>query len=385
MLLIKIKFVKMNLKQIVISILASIVYVVSNANILEAEKKNKAYPTPEEVLAIAEKVFQWQQNHPTNKNQIAWEYGAYWSGVSDIYHVDNQIKYLEAMMACGNKYDWKLRPRPYDANVYAVGHMYIDMYKITKSPELIDNLAYNLRSNTMRYPNKPDVTFKGNKYWWSWWSWCDSLFMAPPTFAKYAEATNNPKYLKLMDKLWKITHDYLYDSEEHLYFRDDRFFTKKSPKGKKVFWSRGNGWVVGGLSKVLQSMPKDYENRKFYENLFVEMNSKLKEIQQKKGYWSTSLLDETEYPGVETSGTAFFCYSLAYGVNSGLLPRKEYEGTIMKAWELLVNSVQKNGKFGYVQQVGDAPGNTKLEDSEAYGAGAFLSAASEVYKLVGGK
>jgi len=32
--------------------------------------------------------------------------------------------------------------------------------------------------------------------------------------------------------------------------------------------------------------------------------------------------------------------------------------------------------------VGDAPGNTKAEDSEAYGTGAFLSAASEVYKLV---
>ncbi|MCX6877483.1 MAG: glycoside hydrolase family 88 protein [Verrucomicrobia bacterium] len=39
------------------------------------------------------------------------------------------------------------------------------------------------------------------QYWWSWWSWCDALYMAPPTFAKYAEATGQPRYLDKMDVL----------------------------------------------------------------------------------------------------------------------------------------------------------------------------------------
>lgn len=339
-------------------------------------------PKKDDVLAIAEKVFDWQENNPTGTDLWQWHYGTYYSGLVDLYKIDPKIKYLEAMVNMGNKYDWKLRPRPYDANVYAIGHMYIDLYEILKNPKLIENTVYNLDANFDRSPRKPDVTFEGNIYWWSWWSWCDALFMAPPTFAKYSAVSGDMKYLKEMDKLWTVTHNYLYDEKEQLYFRDDRFFNQKSTSGAKIFWSRGNGWVVGGLAKVLQAMPKDYENRKFYENLFIEMTSKLKEIQLEEGYWPSSLLDKNHYGGIETSGTAFFCYAFAYGVNAGLLKKEDYLKSILKAWDVLVKSVHPNGKFGYVQQVGDSPKDVSFEDSEAYGAGAFMLAASEVYKLL---
>jgi rhamnogalacturonyl hydrolase YesR len=339
-------------------------------------------PKKSEVLEIAEKVFEWQENNPTGVKLWKWHYGAYYSGLADLYMVDPQIQYLEAMVDMGNAYEWKFRPRAYDANVYAIGHMYLDMYSILKDPKLIENLVYNLDFNFDRTPRTPDVSFDGNRYWWSWWSWCDALFMAPPTFAKYAKISGDEKYLKKMDELWTISHNYLYDKEEQLYFRDDRFFTQKSPNGKKIFWSRGNGWVHAGLVKVLQAMPEDYVNREFYVDLYIDMAKKLKSLQLKEGYWPSSLLDPSHYGGIETSGTAFFCYSLAYGINSGLLKKEEYYDTVMKAWDILVKSVHPSGKLGYVQQVGDSPKDVSFNDSEAYGAGAFMSAASEVYKLL---
>ena len=360
------------MKKLIFLLLILIGFIYSNASSISRES----------ILKAAERVFDWQQQHPTGVDLWRWEYGAYYSGLMDLYKVDPKVKYLKAMTDMGNQYKWSVRPRPYDANVLAISHMYLDLYSILHDPKIIDKTVYCLDANFDRSPREPDVTFEGNRYWWSWWSWCDALFMAPPTFAKYAAISNQIKYLNKMDELWAITYNYLYDKEEHLYFRDDRYFKQKSPAGKKIFWSRGNGWVMGGLAKVLQSMPEDYKNRPFYENLFKEMSEKIKDIQLKEGYWSSSLLDKTHYGGIETSGTAFFCYALAYGINSGLLEKNVYQKTVINAWNVLLQSIHPDGKLGYVQRVGDSPDSVSYDDSEAYGSGAFLMAASEVYKLL---
>lgn len=323
----------------------------------------------------------WEHEHKYGKYLLDWEYGAFYSGLMDWYKVDSRKQYMTSMIDMGTKYKWNIRPRLWDANVLCIGHLYLDLYKMKKDPKMIEMIGLGLNAYFDRHPTKPDVTFKANKYWWSWWSWCDALYMAPPTFAKYAEATREPRYLDKMDELFTITYTYLYDKDEKLFFRDDRFFDQRSPAGKKIFWSRGNGWVIAGLVKVLQSMPKDYPRVVFYENLFKEMSSRLKEIQQPEGYWSSSLLDASQFGGIETSGTGFICYALAYGINNGYLNRNEYLPTVEKAWTVLVKSVHTDGKLGYVQRVGDAPDAVSFENTAAYGVGAFLSAASEVYKL----
>ena len=346
------------------------------------------------VLTVAEKSADWQlsqlptrdwwtwpADHPYGQYLLDWEYAAFYSGLMDLYHEDPQGKYLSAMIDMGEKYRWTLRPRLWDANVLGIGQMYVDLYRIKKDPKMIEMTGYCLNAHFDRDPGVPDVTFNGNKYWWSWWSWCDALYMAPPTFAKYAEATGQPRYLEKMDGLYAITYNYLYDKGEKLFFRDDRFFTRRSPAGKKIFWSRGNGWVIAGLAKVMQAMPKNFHHRAFYETLFKEMSSRFKEIQQPEGHWTPSLLDSTQFGGIETSGTGFICYALAYGINNGYLNRDEYLPVVEKAWLVLAQSVHPDGKLGFVQRVGDSPAAVSSDDSAPYGVGAFLSAASEVAKL----
>lgn len=323
----------------------------------------------------------WPSPHQYGQYLLDWEYGAFYSGLMDWHRVSPQNQYLDAMMDIGKKYEWTVRPRLWDANILCIGHLYVDLYKMKKNPDMIKDVGFALNAYLDRDPRTPDITFAGNKYWWSWWSWCDALYMAPPTFAKYAEATREIRYLDKMHELYKITYDYLYDKDERLFFRDDRFFNQRSPSGKKIFWARGNGWVIAGLVKILQSMPKDYPHRPFYENLFKEMCSRMKEIQQPEGHWSSSLLDATHYGGVETSGTGFICYALAYGINNGYLNGEEYLPSVEKAWSVLVKSVHPDGKLGYVQRVGDAPDAVSYDHTASYGVGAFLSAASEVYRL----
>ena len=91
-------------------------------------------------------------------------------------------------------------------------------------------------------------------------------------------------------------------------------------------------------------------------------------------------------PGPETSGTAFFTYGILWGVNNGLLDKKEYKPIIDKAWTYLSTvALQEDGKVGYVQPIGEKaiPGQVVDANSQAdFGVGAFLLAACEMAKYV---
>ena len=55
------------------------------------------------------------------------------------------------------------------------------------------------------------------------------------------------------------------------------------------------------------------------------MAKKLLDIQTPNGHWAMSLLGQDFYPTPETSGSSFFIFGLAYGINKGILDYKTYE------------------------------------------------------------
>src|SRR5262249_13923388 len=142
------------------------------------------------------------------------------------------------------------------------------------------------------------------------WAWCDALFMGPPAWVRLYAATNDKRYLDFMDREFQATSDFLYDKSEHLYYRDSTYFEKREGNGKKVFWSRGNGWVFAGLARVLPVLPSDRPSRKFYEQQFREMAEKIVTLQRSDGLWHSSLLDPDSYPLKETSGSGFYTFGL---------------------------------------------------------------------------
>jgi len=107
-------------------------------------------------------------------------------------------------------------------------------------------------------------------------------------------------------------------------------------------------------------------------------------LQGADGYWRASLLAPESWPGPETSGTAFFTYALAWGVNAGILDRGEYAPVVRRGWSALVRAVGPDGRLGYVQGPAEGPGPAGPDETEIYGTGAFLLAGSEVYRLATG-
>jgi rhamnogalacturonyl hydrolase YesR len=195
-------------------------------------------------------------------------------------------------------------------------------------------------------------------------------------------ATGDERYLSFAITNWWSTTASLYDKNEHLFFRDGAYFNKREANGKKVFWSRGNGWVMGGLVRLLQCLPMNHPDRPRFEQLFKEMAGKILACQQPDGLWHASLLDPTSFPLKETSGSGLYTYALAWGVNQGLLNKDEFESSVRKAWLALVDCVDADGKLTHVQPIGADPKNFSQDSTEVYGVGAFLLAGSELYRLM---
>ena len=316
----------------------------------------------------------WQLNNPRHE-LTDWTNGAFYAGISAAYKTTHDERLKQAMLDMGEKNQWKLGPDIKFADDQAIAQTYVDLYRITKDRKMIEPFIKRLDEFKVT-PYKTDL-----KKCITWW-WCDALFMAPPAYVKLGVALNDQSYLTLTDSLFKETYDLLYSKEDHLFYRDNGYFSKKEKNNQKIFWSRGNGWVMGGLALILTELPANYKTRPFYEKLFKEMARKIADIQQTDGLWRASLLDPESYPGGEASGSGFYTYALAWGINNGLLDRKEYLPVVKKAWLGMCTLVQPDGRVGWVQQIGADPQlNFSPTVTEVYGTGAFLLAGSEVLKL----
>jgi rhamnogalacturonyl hydrolase YesR len=328
-------------------------------------------PTHAAVRAAMRKVADWQLERARPYFNNDWTFAALYDGFMAASATLGDPKYEQAMAEMGKKLEWQLGKRPEHADDVAVGQTYLELYLRHRDPQILPPLSerFAYQMNLKNDDAKP--------IWW----WCDALFMAPPTLARFYKVTGKREYLDYMDREWWITSKLLYDPQEHLYFRDAGYFDKHEANGRKLFWSRGNGWVMGGIARVLDYMPKNYPTRSRYIGQFREMAAAVIKLQGEDGLWRSGLLDAQAYPLPEVSGSAFLTYALAWGVNQGILDRKTYTPVVKKAWAGLLTRVYSDGRLGCIQPVGAAPGKFKATSSYVYGVGAFLLAGSQMDQL----
>ena len=314
-------------------------------------------------------------------NSKSWEIGAFYVGLLALSEVSADTKYIDALKMVGEASKWKLGDRIYHADDHCVGQMYLDLYEKYNDLEMLANVEMQF-DWIIKNPHFQTLDYSEGK---NRWSWCDALFMSPPVWVKLSNITGDKKYLDYMNEQFWKTYEHLYDKEEHLFYRDDRYYGKKEPNGEKIFWSRGNGWVIAGLTTILNELPNDHSFKQSYEKLFEEMAEKVFEIQPDDGLYRSSLLDIINYPAQESSSTAFFTYAITWGINNGYLEKEKYLPFVLKSWNVLMKCVGENGKLGFVQLPGSEPGEVNKDWNAAYGTGAFLLAGSEIIKMIKGK
>ncbi len=334
------------------------------------------------VVAAMERVADWQLAHPADVPATDWVQAAGDDGIMALAGVAESPRYAAALTAMAEANRWQLGPRTYMADDLSIGQTYADLYRLQPDPARIAPLLHRL-DLIMAHPRDGSLEFdrERNPGRLDRWSWCDALFMAPPAWARAAAITGRRQYLDYMIPRWWATSDFLCDRTEGLFFRDSTYFNRREPNGRKVFWSRGNGWVLAGLVRVLQELPAGLPARCRFVSQYRELARRVLSLQPADGMWRSSLLDPADYPVPEASGTGLFCYAFAWGVNQGILDPERFGPAAERAWRGLVGCVEPDGKLTHVQPVGAQPRRFDPESTEPYGVGAFLLAGSEIFRL----
>jgi rhamnogalacturonyl hydrolase YesR len=330
-----------------------------------------------------------------------WSWATFEQGVQALYDQTGDSKYLKQELAWGKSLSWRLTHSQSDPDSLKAVQTYYDINKINSMASLTaanERMATDLASLPV-----------------SQYDWGDALFMGLPNWTRYADTTGNSAYLNKMDALYAWTRDdggrssrcaakpapsaALFDAAEGLWYRDCRFVGVKDAHGKKVFWARGNGWVIAAMAQVIQTLPAGSSHTAKYLSMFKTMAAKLITLQGSDGMWRSSLEDPSLHATPETSGSALITYALAYGVRAGILSTATYLPHVVKAWNGLTSiSLQPSGFLTDCQAVGSAPGpsytaknpqtaptttsaGTINTDEPPFCAGVFVLAGSAVSAL----
>ncbi len=321
----------------------------------------------------------------TNKTRPSniWTRAVYYEGLMDLYKVDPQQRYIDYAVAWGESHKWGLRSGllTHNADDQCCGQTYIDLYMMDKKPERIRDIKANMDSLV----KNPNCTY---------WTWIDALQMGMPVFAKLGVLYKDNAYFEKMYQMYNHSKTIeggkgLFNPEDGLWWRDKDFVPPyKEPNGQDCYWSRGNGWIVAALVRVLEIMPKNAPHRDEYLQMYKTMMKALLPLQREDGFWNVSLHDPSNYGGKEATGTSLFAYGMAWGINHGYLNTKQYKPALVKAWNALATeSVQPTGFLGWVQGTGKEPKDgqplaiDKIPDFEDYGLGCFLLAGSEIVRM----
>ena len=316
-----------------------------------------------------------------SKIDNSWIEGAYFTGVMGMLSMTHDKQYLDTSVAWGKYHQWMAWNKSATTTT-GDDQCCFQTYCETFLQDTTPSNSYMFQPALSNVTHMFDAAPLANRQW----GWCDLLFMAPPGIARLAQVSKTPRLIDSMNVYWWNTSKILYDTTDHLFFRDAGYLypAKKTKNGKKIFWARGNGWVVAGLTRTLQYLPPTYANRSKYVTQLQNMCTALKAVQGDDGLWRTSLFDAAEYPDPEMSGTCFFTYAMAWGINNKILDRATFEPAVRKAWSGMTKNVQADGELMRVQDVNSQPGPTALISTKAYAEGAFCLTGNEMITLVSG-
>lgn len=327
----------------------------------------------QEIKERMEQVNDYWIGQTPDLGDCAWERAAYYLGDLAAYEVLGKPEYLERAAAWAAANGWNFydneKFNTTNADNLSCGETYMDLM-----------LRFGVSGDWT--PMKRTMEFTAadpaNDYWW----WVDTMYMALNFYNRIGLHLGDSR---LLDKAYRLfqnskTERGCYDEETCLWFRDEAFLPAKARtrSGKKVFWSRGNGWVLAGLARTLRTLPAGCRYRAEYCEVFVPMARAVCRCQSPDGFWRTSLLEPDEFPMPETSGTALNVLGLLIGVRLGLLGEDSLRCALRGFDALNREAVEPSGRIGWVQTVALKPGPVLKECTNNYAVGTYLLICREL-------
>lgn len=327
-----------------------------------------------ELKALMEKVNDYWIGQNPDVGDCAWERAAYFLGNMAAYEMTGKQEYLDYAAEWAKANEWKVyNGEKTNADSILCVETYI---------ELLDK--YGVKGTDEHFIKDLEWTLSdpANDYWW----WVDTIYMAPTVYNKLAIRENNPEYY---EKSYRLYHNSkvertCFSEEDSLWWRDERFLpgNEMNPEGKKIYWSRGNGWIFAGLGRLLESIDESNPYYTEYRNMFVRMAAAIKKCQLPDGFWHTDLFYPERFDMPETSGTVLFVLGYLKGIRLGILNKDEYYDATIKGFDALTNeSLEDSGRLGWVQGVAWDPTPVDKGNTNNYAVGAYLQVIRELIRI----
>jgi len=168
--------------------------------------------------------------------------------------------------------------------------------------------------------------------------WVDSVMMYGVFTSWYGTSAKDEEMYDFARRQPELFAQYLQDPDDKLFYHS--YWTKFGctyPR-QKLFWGRGNGWVIAGFPLVLENLAKDSEERKQAINIFQETSAALLPYQREDGFYET-VFNKVGKTYKESSATALIASGWLQGVNEGYLDEK-FKEPGLKAFEAVINCLE---------------------------------------------
>ena len=289
----------------------------------------------------------------------------------------------------------KADPAVDQSDTAAPGLITYAMYKRTGSPEykrLTDKVLDYIRYEPRLYLdclNHLGSSKKANIYPKS--VWIDSVMMFSVFTSLYARESGERELLDFAARQPKQYAAMMFDSEQGLWVHSYWVKRGRAFPGRKLFWGRGNGWVIAGFPMILDNIGTDHPEAKEIIDLFAKTSEALLPLMREDGSFST-LLKYKSYR--ELSATALVSAGWLHGVRCGYLDER-FLAPAVRAFETCVNAIEESGEGVYFPEISGPtiplPVFPKLGykavplgKNWSYGIAAIIFAAIEYKKCLAG-
>ena len=329
----------------------------------------------------------------------SWVHSCFYLGLAECAAAFDDDQYWEFLTDVSWRNGWQLGPRRAHADDHLIGQVYLEVFRHQGVPEAAEGVRSRLdallasppktplefQSDASSLANFDGFLFEDCEPCKDRWSWCDALYMGPPLWFALASIDRVKQYREFATAEYRESVELLFDREASLFWRDTRFKGMTDDSGEKVFWGRGNAWIVAGLRRVIENCSDDSELQQEFLALFQSMMGRLVKCQRESGFWSTALSD-TEADGDqnnrESSATGLIVAALAWGIRCGYLEGSVYANAVDAGWSAIRSAVDTHGRVGWVQGIDEKPRHVHREDTHLIGSGAVLHACAEMHRLL---
>lgn len=168
--------------------------------------------------------------------------------------------------------------------------------------------------------------------------WVDSVMMYGVFSGWYGSTAGDATIYDFASRQPALFAKYLQDPQDKLFYHC--YWTRRQhtyPK-RKIFWGRGNGWVIAGLPLAIDHFARDSEERQDAVRILRETSEALLPYQREDGFYET-VFNRPGKTYAESSATALIASGWMQGVADGYLDERFLEPGL-KAFRAVVESLE---------------------------------------------